>query len=64
MHPTHAITPNSICAEPPEHGQVTPEACRGTDSKQNKQRKVYQVGVDSLKYHDAQSTKHQVYHKL
>jgi hypothetical protein len=25
----------------------------------NKLRKVYQVGVDSLMYHDKQSTKHQ-----
>jgi hypothetical protein len=31
-HPTRAITPNSICAEPPEDGQVTPETCRGIDS--------------------------------
>jgi hypothetical protein len=26
----------------------------------NKVRKVYQVGVDSLMYHDARSTKHQI----
>jgi hypothetical protein len=25
------ITPNSNCAQPPEDGQVTPEACTGTD---------------------------------
>jgi hypothetical protein len=31
-HPTHAITPNSNCAEPPEDGRVTPETCRGIDS--------------------------------
>jgi hypothetical protein len=29
---THIITPNSICAEPPEDGRVTPETCRGNDS--------------------------------
>jgi hypothetical protein len=46
-HPTHAITPNSICAEPPEDGWVMPETCRGSDLI-NKLRKVYQVGVDSL----------------
>jgi hypothetical protein len=28
----HVITPNSICAEPPEDGRVTPKTCRGTDS--------------------------------
>jgi hypothetical protein len=31
-HPTHVITPNSNCAEPPEDGRVTPETCRGIDS--------------------------------
>jgi hypothetical protein len=31
-HLTHAITPNSICAEPPEDGRVTTETCRGADS--------------------------------
>jgi hypothetical protein len=31
-HPTHAITPNNNCAEPPEDGRVTPETCRGIDS--------------------------------
>jgi hypothetical protein len=29
---THVITPNSICAEPPEDGRITPETCRGIDS--------------------------------
>jgi hypothetical protein len=32
VHPTHVITPNSICAEPPEDGRVAAETCRGTDS--------------------------------
>jgi hypothetical protein len=31
-HHMHAITPNSICAEPPGDGRVTPETCRGIDS--------------------------------
>jgi hypothetical protein len=31
-HPTHVITPNSICADPPEDGRVTPEICRDIDS--------------------------------
>jgi hypothetical protein len=31
-HPTHAIAPNSNCAEPPEDGRVTLETCRGIDS--------------------------------
>jgi hypothetical protein len=31
-HLTHAVTPNSICPEPPEDGRVTPETCRGIDS--------------------------------
>jgi hypothetical protein len=31
-HPTHAIRPNSNCAEPPEDGRVTTETCRGIDS--------------------------------
>jgi hypothetical protein len=31
-HPTHAITLNNNCAEPPEDGRVTPETCRGIDS--------------------------------
>jgi hypothetical protein len=31
-HPTHVITPNSFCADPPEDGRVTPETCKGTDS--------------------------------
>jgi hypothetical protein len=31
-HPTYVITPNSICAEPPEDGRVKPETCRGIDS--------------------------------
>jgi hypothetical protein len=31
-HRTHPITPNSICAEPPEDGRVTPETCSGIDS--------------------------------
>jgi hypothetical protein len=31
-HPTHVITPNSICAEPPEDGRVMPETCRDIDS--------------------------------
>jgi hypothetical protein len=26
-HLTHALTPNSICAQPPEDGRVTPETC-------------------------------------
>jgi hypothetical protein len=30
-HPTHVITPNSFCAEPPEDGRVTPETCRDID---------------------------------
>jgi hypothetical protein len=30
-HPTHAITPNSNCAEPREDGRLTPETCRGVD---------------------------------
>jgi hypothetical protein len=30
--PTHAVTPNSISAEPPEDGRVMPETCRGIDS--------------------------------
>jgi hypothetical protein len=30
-HPTHPVTPNSICADPPEDGRVTPETCRGTE---------------------------------
>jgi hypothetical protein len=25
---TQEVTPNSICAEPPEDGRVTPETCR------------------------------------
>jgi hypothetical protein len=48
--PPHAITPNSICAEPPEDGRVTLETCRGIDSLQNELREVNQVGVDSLMY--------------
>jgi hypothetical protein len=32
IHATHLIIPNSICAEPPEDGPVTPETCRGIDS--------------------------------
>jgi hypothetical protein len=32
-HPTHAITPNSNCAEPPEDGRVTPETSTGIDSE-------------------------------
>jgi hypothetical protein len=32
-HLTYVITPNSICAEPPEDGRVTPETCRGIDSQ-------------------------------
>jgi hypothetical protein len=32
IHPTHAITPNSKCAEPPEDGRVTAETCRGMNS--------------------------------
>jgi hypothetical protein len=32
-HSTHVITPNSICAEPPEDGRVTPETCRGIESQ-------------------------------
>jgi hypothetical protein len=31
-HLTHAFTPNSICAECPEDGQVMPETCRSIDS--------------------------------
>jgi hypothetical protein len=31
-HLTHTITPNSICAELPEDGRVTPETCRDIDS--------------------------------
>jgi hypothetical protein len=31
-HPTHEITLNSIRAESPEEGPVTPETCRHTDS--------------------------------
>jgi hypothetical protein len=31
-HSTYVITPNSICAEPPEDGRVTSETCRGIDS--------------------------------
>jgi hypothetical protein len=31
-HPTHVITPNIICAEPPEDERVMPETCRGIDS--------------------------------
>jgi hypothetical protein len=31
---SHVITPNSIFAEPPEDGRVTPETC--TPNKQNK----------------------------
>jgi hypothetical protein len=31
-HPTHAITPHSNCAEPPEDGRITPETCRGINS--------------------------------
>jgi hypothetical protein len=31
-HPTHVITPNYICAEPPEDERVTPKTCRGTGS--------------------------------
>jgi hypothetical protein len=31
-HPMHIITPNSICAEPPEDGRVKPETCRGIES--------------------------------
>jgi hypothetical protein len=58
-HPTHAITPNSNCAGPPKDGRVTPETCRDW-LLINKLRKVYQVGVDSLMYHDARTTKHQV----
>jgi hypothetical protein len=30
-HPMHVITPNSICAQPPEDGRVTPETCRGIE---------------------------------
>jgi hypothetical protein len=30
-HPTHSITPNSNCAEPPADGRVTSETCRGID---------------------------------
>jgi hypothetical protein len=32
-HPTHALTPNSICAEPPEDGRVPPETSRCIDPK-------------------------------
>jgi hypothetical protein len=31
-HHTQVITPNSICAEPPEDVRVTPETCRGIHS--------------------------------
>jgi hypothetical protein len=31
-HPMHVITPNSICAEAPEDGRVTPETSKGIDS--------------------------------
>jgi hypothetical protein len=58
-HPTHAITPKSNCAEPPNDGRVTPETCRGIDLI-NKLRKLYLVAFDSLIYHDARSTKDQV----
>jgi hypothetical protein len=30
--PPHVITPNSICAEPPEDWRVTPETYRSIDS--------------------------------
>jgi hypothetical protein len=33
-HPSHAVTPNNNCAEPPEDGRVTPETYRGIDSYQ------------------------------
>jgi hypothetical protein len=59
-HPKHAITPNSICAELPEDVRVTAETCRGIVSLQNNIRKVYQVGVYSLRYHNARSTKQQI----
>jgi hypothetical protein len=45
-HPTQALTPNGICAEPLVDGRVTPETYRGIVSSQNKLGKVYQVGVD------------------
>jgi hypothetical protein len=32
-HATHAITPSSNCAEPPEDGRVMPEIGRGIDSE-------------------------------
>jgi hypothetical protein len=41
-HPTHVIIPNSICAQSPEDGRVTPETCGG------KLRQVCQVGIDLL----------------
>jgi phosphoribosylformylglycinamidine (FGAM) synthase-like enzyme len=47
-HHTHAVTPNSNCAEPSEDERVTPETCRGLINLTNELRKVYQVGVDSL----------------
>jgi hypothetical protein len=31
-HPTHVITPNSICAEPPEDERLILETFRGIDS--------------------------------
>jgi hypothetical protein len=31
-HSTHAITPSSNCAEPPEDEHVKPETCKGIDS--------------------------------
>jgi hypothetical protein len=31
-HPTHVVTPNSNCAEPPEDGRVTLETCRDIGS--------------------------------
>jgi hypothetical protein len=32
-HLTHAITPSSFCAGPPEDGRVTPETYRGIESQ-------------------------------
>jgi hypothetical protein len=34
-HPTHEITPNNICVEPPEDGRVTPETCNNTYTKES-----------------------------
>jgi hypothetical protein len=32
-HPTHVITPNIVCAKPPEDERLMPETCRGIDSQ-------------------------------